>query len=131
MKIELVKKVVEAKDTMSFFWKAQKPFKYLPGQFFYVTLSNLDVADSKGTTRHFSFSTSPTEGNVFSFTTRIRNESGFKQTLKNLEIGTFAEFSGPEGTFIIDENEAGNNFLIAGGIGITPFRSALKYQVVN
>jgi glycine betaine catabolism B len=38
---------------------------------------------------------------------------------------------GPNGTFILDEHEPGNHVLLAGGIGITPFRSFIKYNIDN
>jgi len=39
------------------------------------------------------------------------------------------EVEGPSGTFILDENEKGNHIFLAGGIGITPFRSFIKYNI--
>lgn len=128
MKLTLVKKLSEAKNTKSFFWKSDRNIKYLPGQYMYFTLPRLNYSDPKGSTRHFTLSSSPTEGLLLRFTTHIRNDSGFKKTLDELEIGQTIEAEGPSGTFILDEKERGLHFLIAGGIGITPFRSFIKYN---
>ncbi len=127
MKLKLVKKVDEAKGTKSFFWESDKPITFLPGQYLYYTLPKLAFPDPKGSTRHFTISSSPTDGPVLRLTTRIREESGFKKTLDALPIGTEIEGEGPSGTFIFDENESGVHIFIAGGIGITPFRCMLKY----
>ena len=127
MKLKLVKKVEEAKGTKSFFWEPEKPVNYLAGQYFYFTLPSLKYPDPRGATRHLTLSSSPTEENLLRMTTRIRQESGYKKTLDELEIGSTIEGEGPEGTFILDEKEPGPHVFLAGGIGITPFRSMIKY----
>jgi ferredoxin-NADP reductase len=129
MRIKLVKKVLEAKGTKSFFWDPESKVDFLPGQYYYYTLPKLDFPDPRGETRHFTISSSPTEGKLLRLTTRIREESGFKKTLDALPIGTTIEGEGPTGTLIIDEKEVGPHIFIAGGIGITPFRCAIKYAI--
>lgn len=129
MKLRLVKKVTEASGTVSFFWKPEKNIEYLPGQFFYFTLPKLTYPDSRGSTRHFTISSSPTEGEVIRLTTRIRHESGFKKTLSELKTGTEIEGEGPNGTFILDKEVMEPQIFLAGGIGITPFRSIIKYSI--
>jgi len=85
--------------------------------------------DSRGPTRHFTISSSPTEGNLLRLTTRIRETSGYKKTLDSLKIGEIIEGEGPSGTFIFDEAEIDKNHMfLAGGIGITPFRVFMKYM---
>ena len=127
MKLTLVKKQDEARGTKSFFWEPEKPLNYLPGQFLYYTLPSLKYPDPRGATRHFTFSSSPTEGNLLRLTTRIRPESGYKKTLDELAIGSLVEGEGPNGTFILNDNDLGPHVFLAGGIGITPFRCMLKY----
>lgn len=129
MKLKLVEKRDEAKGTKSFIWQPEKSFEYLPGQYFYFTLPALAYPDPRGATRHFTLSSSPTEGPLISLTTRIREESGYKKTLDELAIGSFVEGEGPNGEFIVDESEKGPHIFLAGGIGITPFRSMLKYAI--
>lgn len=129
MKLKLIKKEEEAKDTKSFYFEPEIPVKWLPGQFFYFTLPKLKYPDSRGNTHLFTISLSPTEANYLRLTTRLRRDSGYKQSLDQLPIGSFIEGEGPNGTFILDENEKGNHVLIAGGIGITPFRTFIKYNI--
>lgn len=129
MKLKLLKKQDEAKGTVSFFWEPEKAVSYLPGQFFYFTLPALKYPDPKGATRHFTLSSSPTEEGYIRLTTRIREESGYKKTLNELSIGSGIEGEGPNGTFIFDEGENGPHIFFAGGIGITPFRSMVKYAL--
>ena len=129
MKLKLLEIRDEAKGTKSFFWQPEKPVTFLPGQYFYYTLPTLKYPDPKGNTRHFTDSSSPTEAGTLRVTTRIREESGYKKTLAELPIGAEIEGEGPNGTFIFDEKETGPHIFIAGGIGITPYRSMIKYAV--
>src|SRR3989338_4141605 len=124
----LVSTTIEAQDTMTFKWDTDKKVTYFPGQFMYFTIPTLIYPDKRGNTRHFTLSSSPTEKYI-SNTTRIRKESGYKQTLAQLKKGDKIEVEGPSGTFIVDEEEKGPHVFIAGGIGITPFRSMLKYKM--
>ncbi|KKQ91712.1 MAG: Oxidoreductase, 2Fe-2S and FAD/NAD(P) binding domain protein [Microgenomates group bacterium GW2011_GWC1_39_7b] len=129
MKLKLVEKREEAKGTVSFFWEPEKPVDFLAGQYYYFSIPKLKYPDSKGTTRHFTISSSPTEGNLLWITTRIREKSGYKKTLNELPIDTEIEGEGPNGTFILDEKDIGPQVFIAGGVGITPFRSIIKYAI--
>lgn len=129
MKLKLIEKKEEAKATKTFFWEPEKPVLWLPGQYFYYTLPKLDFPDERGDTRHFTIASSPTEGKNLMLTTRIREESGFKRTLDTLPLGTEIEGEGPNGVFTFDEKVQGPQILLAGGIGITPFRCFIKYAV--
>ena len=134
MKFTLIEKRDEAKGTKSFIWEPEKALDYLPGQYFYFTLWELNYPDPRGATRHFTLSSSPTETPLISLTTRIREQSGYKKTLDELAIGSVVDGEGPNGTFILDPTPqelrgASENIFVAGGIGITPFRSMIKYAI--
>lgn len=128
MKLKLIKKQDETKDVVSFFWKPEGKLAWRPGQYYYYTLPNLKYADNRGDTRHFTISSSPTEGEILRLTTKFPDkDSGFKKTLAELPVGAEVEGEGPNGMFILDEKSTSPNIFIAGGIGITPFRSMIKY----
>ena len=131
MKAKLIENKSEAKGTKSFVFKTDNQISFLPGQFVYITLPKLDFPDSRGATRYFTVSLSPTESkNTMQITTRIRDESGYKKTLDALPIGSEVEMEGPSGTFVLDEKtESTNHIFLAGGIGITPFRAFIKYNI--
>jgi ferredoxin-NADP reductase len=131
MNLILTKKRHEAKNIKTFYFQRNSNFDYLPGQYIYLTHPELKFPDNRGPTRHFTISSSPTQKNEISITTKIRQGSGFKKTLDSLKIGAEIEAEGPTGTFILDNSENGLNTLIAGGIGITPFRSFLRYNFDN
>jgi len=126
MKLILLEKKIEAKDTVSFWWKAEQKISFLPGQYIYYTVPKLPFDDPRGNSRQFTIASSPTEDNYL-LTTRIRKESAFKQTLSKMEPGDKIDTEGPHGSFVLDETLNGPQILFAGGIGITPFRSFIKY----
>lgn len=131
MKFTLKSRHQEAKDTYTYIFAGDHNFTYLPGQYIYLTLPKLNYSDSRGATRHFTLSSSPTEKYIYSITTRIRKESGYKQTLFSLDNGAVLEAEGPNGDFVLDAQRKSNQVFLAGGIGITPFRSIIKYQIDN
>ncbi|KKP47004.1 MAG: Xylene monooxygenase electron transfer component-like protein [Candidatus Woesebacteria bacterium GW2011_GWA1_33_30] len=131
MKLTLVKKIEEAKNTKSFYFKSDEKISWIPGQYIYITLSTLNYPDERGATRHFTISSSPTEGDLIQVTTRIREASGYKKTLDELSVGSVVEARGPMGSFVLTNHYSPitNHLFLAGGIGITPFRSMIKYNI--
>lgn len=131
MKLKLLAKKDVARGTEEFIFETEKEIDWLPGQYFYWTIpdSEMKFKDARGNTHHFTLCVSPTEGKNIAFATRMRPESNYKKSFDELKVGQEIEGQGPEGTFVLDENEKGEHILIAGGIGITPFRSMIKYNI--
>jgi ferredoxin-NADP reductase len=99
---------------------------FRPGQYFWVTLLDPPYDDEKGPKRHISVVTSPTERGVLGLATRIR-DSAFKRSLVELSEGAEVEVEQPKGSFVLPEETDRLYVFIAGGIGITVFRSMLRY----
>jgi ferredoxin-NADP reductase len=99
---------------------------FTPGQYFHVTLPNLGYEDDKGLRRHITVVTSPNEKGVLSLATRMR-DSAFKRTLRELPVGSEVEVDQPKGSFGLPEDPSRPLVFVAGGIGITVFRSMLRY----
>ena len=57
--------------------------------------------------------------------TRMR-PSAFKNSLRKLKIGSRIKIGGPFGQFVLRKNKKIPAVFLAGGIGITPFRSMIK-----
>lgn len=126
-KLKLLGKRDEAKGTKTFIFEKPQGFVYKAGQYMYFTLPKLKYPDARGNVRHFTLSSSPTE-DFLSITIRLREESGFKKTLNEYEVGMEVIARGPEGVFVLeDETTTAPQIMLAGGIGITPFRSSAKY----
>jgi ferredoxin-NADP reductase len=99
---------------------------YRPGAYFWVELPDRGHDDEKGLRRHISLATSPTERGVVGLATRLR-DSAFKRTLAELEVGDEVEVEEPKGSFLLPEDTSAEYVFVAGGIGITVFRSMLRY----
>jgi ferredoxin-NADP reductase len=96
------------------------------GQYFWVELLDPPYDDEKGPRRHISVVTSPTERGILGLCTRLR-DSAFKRSLVDLPVGTEVEVEQPKGDFALPEDTGPHYVFVAGGIGITVFRSMLRY----
>jgi ferredoxin-NADP reductase len=99
---------------------------YRPGAYFWVELPDRGHVDEKGLRRHISLATSPTERGVVGLATRLR-DTAFKRTLAELEVGDEVQVEEPKGSFLLPEDTDEEYVFVAGGIGITVFRSMLRY----
>jgi ferredoxin-NADP reductase len=99
---------------------------FRPGQYFWVTLVDPPYDDEKGPRRHITVVTSPTERGVLGLCTRLR-DSAFKRSLSALPLGAEVDVEEPKGSFVLPEETDRAYVFIAGGIGITVFRSMLRF----
>lgn len=122
VKLTLMDRVQNASDVFSFIFMPEHPVRWKAGQFMYFTIPH-DNADSRGISRYFTISSAPYEKNIM-ITTRLIRDGGssFKKALFNLSPGDMLEASNPKGNLVVEDFER-SYVLIAGGIGITPFRS--------
>ncbi len=102
-----------------------KPFTYNAGQYMEWTLGHKNP-DSRGVRRYFTLAASPTEGNLRIGVKFYPNGSSFKNSLINMKPGDQIVASSLSGEFTLPKDSEKLCF-IAGGIGITPFRSMIKY----
>ncbi len=130
----LEKKKVQDTDMMSFKFdkksvqtrtaNQEAPFNYTAGQYAYFDIGEVKN-DPKGPIRHFTISSSPTESFIM-LSTRIR-DSPYKKRLSSLQEGIKVKVRGPEGKFVLHEDYSKPAIFLSGGIGVTPFRSMIKY----
>jgi len=99
---------------------------FRPGQYFWVELLDSPYEDERGLRRHITIVTSPTERGVLGLCTRLR-DTAFKKTLAELQVGDEIEVEEPKGEWALPEDTSPSYVFVAGGIGITPYRSMLRY----
>ncbi|MGH9960352.1 MAG: FAD-dependent oxidoreductase [Pyrinomonadaceae bacterium] len=122
-----------AEGTMAFHFEKPVGWTFKAGQFIDMTLLDPPETDSEGNTRGFSIASAPQEENLM-VATRMR-DTAFKRVLKTMPLETAVKIEGPFGNLTLHNNAARPAVMLAGGIGITPFRSILfraaKEQLLN
>jgi len=119
----LVERVADA--AAGFWFELGAPFEFQPGQTCDVTLTAAKHHDDKGNARTFSIASSPADMPRLLVATRLTG-SAFKRSLEEAAPGTEVDIDGPYGSLTLHRNAAKPAVLMAGGIGITPFRSIVK-----
>lgn len=131
-KIELIlkEKRTEAEAIYSYVFTPAHPLHYLPGQYLELTIPSHN-SDSRGNRRYLTVSSSPTEDDMM-FTVKVPEKmSSFKNTLQHFKPGDKLLADQLAGSFVLPESSDHKLAFIAGGIGVTPFRSMAKAMVDN
>jgi ferredoxin-NADP reductase len=127
MKLKQRKEIAEG--TMAFLLEKPTGFDFKPGQAMEVKLNNPPETDAEGNTRAFSIASAPYESDIM-FATRMR-DSAMKRSLREIALGTELEIDGPWGDLKLHTRASRPAVFIAGGIGITPFRSMVLDAAKN
>ncbi len=122
----LVGRDLVADRTMSFRFEKPGGWSYRAGQFVDITLLDPPETDTEGNLRGFSISSAPRE-DVIAITTRLR-DTAFKRVIQRVPLGTPVKIEGPFGDLRL-HHKVRPAVLVAGGIGITPFRSILMETI--
>lgn len=110
----------------NFWFEPARPFVFVPGQFLEYTLAH-PRADVRGVRRYYTIASSPTENEVLLATKFSQPGSTFKEALRQLNVGEEVVASKVAGEFVLPSSPSQKLAFIAGGIGITPFRSMVRY----
>src|SRR3989338_3017940 len=122
MNLKILQTKSENNNVFSLVLEKPKDFQFYAGQYLDI---ELPVNDKFGSTRAFTISSSPSE--KFLMVTPKKGVSEYKKFIENLKSGGTIKTSHPAGTFTLDEFTPA--IFICGGIGITPFRSMLRWAV--
>lgn len=125
MKAKIKEKKEVAEGTLMVSFEAKEKINFKPGQYFYITLINPPYNDLRGARRHFSI-VNPPDTNIITMTTRL-GPSALKRSLREMSPGSPVELDSIGGDFTLPEKADKPLVFIAGGIGITPFMSMLRY----
>ncbi len=124
--LKLQKKIKIAPDIVDFVFKPSQPLAFTPGQYMEFTLDHLRP-DSRGNRRYFTLASSPTEKTIHLGVRFYEKSSSFKRAMYWMDGKTKVIGAQIAGDFTLPSNPKQKLVFLAGGIGITPFRSILKY----
>ena len=101
------------------------PFDFLPGQFLQV---EVEPEPGKPARRSYTIASSPTQRAFVEISVKREEHGAVSRHLnEKLAVGDLLQVSGPFGSFTFTGSDADSIVLIAGGVGITPIMSALRY----
>ena len=114
-----------AEGTMAFQFEKPSGWTFKAGQYLDMTLLDPSETDSEGNVRSFSIASAPHEETLM-VATRMR-DTAFKRVLRTMAFGTAVKIEGPTGDLILQHDFTRRAVFLAGGIGITPFRSIVHW----
>jgi len=100
----------------------ERPLAFQPGQYAAISFEH---DGKKAAARCFSIVSSPTDQDILQFSMRIRGR--YTTALTTLQKDDIVNVAGPFGGFVFDVPRDRQAILMAGGIGITPFISIMRY----
>lgn len=124
--LRLKEKVQLAPDIYDFVFVPTRKLAFAPGQYMAWTLGHRDP-DSRGNRRYFTLASSPTEDTLRVGVKYNPRGSSFKQALLTLDGCQEIVAAQVAGDFTLPADPRQKCVFIAGGIGITPFRSMVKF----
>jgi ferredoxin-NADP reductase len=122
--LKLKSRLEVADRTLEFQFEKPAGMTFKAGQFLDLTLIDPPETDAEGDTRGFSINSAPDDPEL-TFTTRVR-DTAFKRVLKRMPLGTEVKAEGPFGNLTLHNDSRRPAVLLAGGIGVTPFRSIVR-----
>jgi ferredoxin-NADP reductase/Na+-translocating ferredoxin:NAD+ oxidoreductase RnfD subunit len=123
--LTLKNKEAVGKNIWHFTFTPDKKLQFAPGQYLEWTLGHEKV-DGRGNRRYFTIASSPTEDTIQLGVKFYEPSSSFKRTLLAMQPGNTIVAGQLAGEFTLPKDPKQKLAFIAGGIGITPFRSMIK-----
>ena len=122
----LKQKIHIAANSVDFLFTTNKRLRYEPGQYMEWTLPH-DHIDDRGNRRYFTLASSPTEATLRLGVKFYEPSSSYKKAMLAMTSRSSIVAAQVAGDFVLPKNPRRKLAFIAGGIGITPFRSMTKY----
>ena len=117
-----------AANSVDFVFNPRQRVAYQPGQYMEWTLPHTGV-DNRGNRRYFTLASSPTEPTLRLGVKFYEPSSSYKQAMLSMTHESSIVAAQVTGDFVLPRNKNKKLVFIAGGIGVTPFRSMTKYLI--
>jgi ferredoxin-NADP reductase len=127
--LQLTRIVPIGTDTYDFWFTSKARLHFQPGQYMEWTLPH-ERPDNRGNRRYFTIASSPTEREIgIGVKVSPQSSSSFKKRLLEMRRGDVIVASQLAGDFVMPKDRGEKLAFIAGGIGVTPFRSMVQSLV--
>jgi ferredoxin-NADP reductase len=126
--LSLKDRITLAPDTYEFVFSTNRKLKFSAGQYLEWTLAHAK-ADARGIRRYFTIASSPTDPDIRIGVKFYKPSSTFKKKMLSMKRGDTIVGAQLAGDFTLPRNKKEKLVFIAGGIGITPFRSMIEYMI--
>ncbi len=126
--LELVEKNNLAVGVYEFVFVPDRPVVFRPGQYLEWTFGHR-FPDDRGNRRYFTIASSPTETTVRLGVKFYDPASSLKRALGVMKLHDTISASQLSGDFVMPRDPKKKMVFIAGGIGVTPFRSMAQYLI--
>ncbi len=103
--------------------------EFQPGQHVDINFYGQNCGVSVSESRSFSITSTPLEKEYLEVA--VSNNGEFRQKLCNASVGSLFEINGLGGEFVFDDNSTLSSVFIAGGGGIAPIMSMLRYVSIK
>lgn len=114
-------------DLMLFYLEKPEGFTFQAGQYCLITAPDVGHQDERGLRRPLSIGSSPLEKSLL-FVTKL-SASAFKRTIAEMPIGADVTIGQPMGSLTLPEGTSRPLVFLSGGVGISPFRSMIRYAM--
>jgi len=126
--LKLKNKVKIAQNVYDFVFTGAKQIPFISGQYMEWTLPH-DNIDNRGNRRYFTMASSQDEEDIHIGVKFYENGSSFKKSLLRMKKGEKIVASQVSGNFILPKKREEKVVFLAGGIGVTPFRSMIEFLI--
>jgi len=126
--LSLVEKKQIARDTWEFVFKPSFSFVYKAGQYLEWTIPHLR-SDSRGIRRYFTIASAPTDKLIRVGMKTPDGGSSFKKAMEKMETRSTMYVTSLDGDFVLPKDPSTKLVFFAGGIGVTPFTSMVRYLI--
>jgi len=130
VRLRLVSKTEIGPHLYDFAFTSDKNLRFTAGQYMEWTLPSVKI-DSRGNRRTFTIASSPLEKLVHVSLKEFDQGSAFKNSIMELKEGDYIDASHVAGDFVLPESKTQKIIFIAGGIGVTPFRSHAADMILH
>ena len=126
--LTLLEKNKLGEGVYEFAFATDRRFGFKPGQYLEWTLEH-KYPDNRGNRRYFTIASAPGEETVNLGVKFYEPMSTFKRALMSMKEGDTLSASHIAGDFTLPKDPKRKFVFIAGGIGVTPFRSMVKHMI--